>query len=119
MEHKQKIMEIVDKASQGYFDSNLYIQRLYKALLPDDLMPELVERIGHFVWALQQLEIASGSSTDIAFGELPNIIKGDYSVKAYKRRLREIELLYSRKRWYEGMIAQLEREESERGQSEI
>mgnify|MGYP000367045034 CR=1 FL=1 len=78
-----------------------------------------IERIGHFVWALQQLEIASGSSTDIAFGELPNIIKGDYSAKAYKRRLREIELLYSRKRWYEGMIERLEREESERGQSEI
>lgn len=78
-----------------------------------------IERIEDFVWGLQQLEIASGSSTDIAFGELPNIIKGDYSAKAYKRRLREIELLYSRKRWYEGMIAQLEREESERGQSEI
>lgn len=119
MEKKQQISEIIDKAGCGYFDSNLYIQRLYKALLPDDLMPELVERIGHFVWALQQLEIASGSSVDIGYNELPDIIKGDYSAKAYKRRLREIELMYSRKRWYEGMIEQLEREESERGQSEI
>ena len=65
------------------------------------------------------LVISVDNEKDIAFGELPNIIKGDYSAKAYKRRLREIELLYSRKRWDEGMIEQLEREESERGQSEI
>lgn len=111
MEQKQRIMEIVDKSGYGYFDQNLYIQRLYKALLPDDLMPELVERIGNFVWALQQVEIASGSSIDIGFNKLPEILKGDYTADGYKRRWRDIEMMYSRKQWYEGMIRQLEKEE--------
>ena len=119
MEQKQRIMEIVDKSGRGYFDQNLYIQRLYNALLPDDLMPELVERIGNFVWALQQIEIASGSSIDIGFNKLPEILKGDYTADGYKRRWRDIESKYHCKDWYLGMIAQVEAEEALKGRSEI
>ena len=119
MTTQKELNKIIDKSAKGYFDQNLYISRLYKALLPDDLMPELVERIGNFVWALKQLEMASGSSIYVDFDELPKILVRDYSSKAYKRRWSEIESMYRCKDWYLGMIAQLEAEEYVNGQSEV
>lgn len=120
MEEKIKqVAEILATSGYGYFHQDKYIAELYKALLPDDLMPELVERIGLFTWAVLNLEAYSGSSIDFLPEEFTKIINGDYSAKAYKELWKEIENKYRCKEWYLGMIEQLEREESERGQSEV
>lgn len=75
-------------------------------------MPELVERIGLFTWAVLNLEAYSGSSIDFLPEDFTKIINGDYSSKAYKERWRDIENRYRCKDWYLGMIAQVEAEES-------
>lgn len=58
---------------------------------------------------------------EMSVDELPSIIKGDYSIQAYKNRLANLDdSKYDPSRdWLIGMIEQLEREESERGQSEV
>lgn len=119
MELKQKLINIVEKSGRGYLDQSLYISRIFNAIFPDGLEPEMVEKIGHLLWAMYQLEGYSGSSVDIGFDELPKILARDYSSKAYKERWYEIESMYRRKDWYLGMIAQLEAEEYVNGQSEV
>lgn len=119
MELQQKVAGILAKSGYGYFHQDKYIAELYKALLPDDFMPEIVERIGLFTWAVLNLEAYSGSSIDFTPEEFPGIISGDYSAKAYKERWRDIESRYRCKDWYLGMIAQIEAEEALKGRSEV
>lgn len=120
MEHKrQQVAEILVSSGFGYFHQDKYIALLYKALLPDDLMPELVERIGLFTWAVLNLEAYSGYSIDFLPEDFTKIINGDYSSKAYKELWKDIENRYRCKDWYLGMIAQVEAEEALKGRSEI
>ena len=113
-EQLKQVKEILGKSGYGYFDQDLYIARLYKALLPDDLMPELVERIGYLVWAVSNLENYSGSRVEFEPEEFLDIINGDYSVEAYKRRLEKLDPKYVEvcRDWYMGMIKKLEMEEN-------
>lgn len=120
MEEKMKqVAEILVSAGYGYFHQDKYMAELYKELLPDDLMPELVERIGLFTWAVLNLEAYSASTIDFLPEEFTKIINGDYSAKAYKERWKEIENKYRCKEWYLGMIAQVEAEEAYKGRREI
>lgn len=119
MEKQQQVAEILVKSGYDYFHQDKYIAELYKALLPDDLMPELVERIGLFTWAVLNLEAYSGSSIDFIPEDFTKIINGDYSAKAYKERWRDIESRYRCKDWYLGMISQTEAEEAFQGRSEV
>lgn len=116
---ERKVEQILASCGYGYFHQDKYIAELYKAILPNDLMPELAERIGFFAWAVLNLEAYSGSSIDFTPEEFLGIINGDYSSKAYKERWRDIESRYRCKDWYLGMIAQVEAEEALKGQSEV
>lgn len=121
MELHEKLWKIIDKSGRGYLDHNMYIARLWNEIFADEVSPEMVEKIGYFTFFVLALDSYSGSPVEMSADELPSIIKGDYSIQAYKNRLANLDdSKYSPSRdWLIGMIKQLEREESERGQSEV
>lgn len=118
MEEKMKqVAEILATSGRGYLDHKMYIARLWNEIFTDEVSPEMVEKIGYFTFFVLALDSYSGSPVEMSADELPSIIKGDYSIQAYKNRLANLDdSKYSPSRnWLIGMIEQLEREESERG----
>ena len=111
----EKLWEIIDKSGRGYLDHRMYIARLWNEIFTDEVSPEMVEKIGYFTFFILALDTYSGSPVEISADELPSVIKGDYSIQAYKNRLDNLGDGYNPSRdWLIGMIEQLEREEAEK-----
>lgn len=111
----EKLWEIIDKSGRGYLDHRMYIARLWNEIFTDEVSPEMVEKIGYFTFFVLALDSYSGSPVEISADELPSIIKGDYSIQAYKNRLANLGDEYNPSRdWLIGMIEQLERENEEK-----
>ena len=111
----EKLWEIIDKSGRGYLDHRMYIARLWNEIFTDEVSQEMVEKIGYFTFFILALDSYSGSPLEISADELPSIIKGDYSIQAYKNRLANLGDGYNPSRdWLIGMIEQLECEEAEK-----